>query len=155
MQRVWHRDQRKEDQDDAHWKGYKSAYNNSGKRCAWASLKIFITWTHGHGGCCHSERGYKYGQKRQGESFGRTKSYYEGTLVSTQRKESWHVTYSKFSTKVAKHGPIPRRFKRRYRRSKCGATGDFLGSHGQKRHNRNGKTVATPYEAETWELDTS
>ncbi|GFS07962.1 endonuclease-reverse transcriptase [Elysia marginata] len=31
MQRVWHGDQRGEDQDDAHWKGCKNAYNNSGK----------------------------------------------------------------------------------------------------------------------------
>ncbi|GFS26603.1 UDP-glucuronosyltransferase 2A1-like [Elysia marginata] len=30
-------------------------------------------------------------------------------------------------------GPIPRRFNRTYRRSKCGATGDFSRSHGQKR----------------------
>ncbi|GFR61109.1 eukaryotic translation initiation factor 3 subunit F [Elysia marginata] len=34
---------------------------------------------------------------------------------------------------VAKHGPFPRRFKRRYRRSKRGATGDFSRSHGQKK----------------------
>ncbi|GFS04545.1 retrovirus-related Pol polyprotein LINE-1 [Elysia marginata] len=31
---------------------------------------------------------YKYGLKRQGKSFGRTKSCYEGTLVSILRKES-------------------------------------------------------------------
>ncbi|GFS17129.1 hypothetical protein ElyMa_001489100 [Elysia marginata] len=45
-------DQREEDQDDAHWKGNKSAYNNSGKRSARAGLKIFILWTHDHEGCC-------------------------------------------------------------------------------------------------------
>ncbi|GFR89721.1 RNA exonuclease 1-like protein, partial [Elysia marginata] len=57
------------------------------------------------------------------------------------------------------HGPIPRRFKRRYRRSKCRATGDFSRSNGQKRKTTkiiiiNGrcrrKTVALIYEAETW-----
>ncbi|GFS07061.1 UDP-glucuronosyltransferase 2A1-like [Elysia marginata] len=54
-----HGDQRKEDQDDAHWKGHKGAYNNSRKRSARAGLKILIPWTLDHGGCCHSERGTK------------------------------------------------------------------------------------------------
>ncbi|GFS19375.1 hypothetical protein ElyMa_006871600 [Elysia marginata] len=31
MLRVWHEDQREEDQDDAHWKGHKDANNKSGK----------------------------------------------------------------------------------------------------------------------------
>ncbi|GFR66784.1 hypothetical protein ElyMa_005567700 [Elysia marginata] len=68
---------------------------------------------------------YKYGLKRQSKRFGRTKSCYEGTLVSIPRKEYWRATYSQSSTMVAKHGHIPRRFKRRYSCSKCGATGDF------------------------------
>ncbi|GFS13414.1 hypothetical protein ElyMa_001396600 [Elysia marginata] len=59
---------------------------------------------------------------------------------------------------VFKHGPVLRRFKRRYGRSKCGATEDFSRSHGQNRRTAlknytNGqcrrKIVATNYEAET------
>ncbi|GFR65590.1 eukaryotic translation initiation factor 3 subunit F [Elysia marginata] len=36
----------------------------------------------------------------------------------------------------AKHGPIPRKFKRKHRRSKCDATGDFSRSCTEKKSNK-------------------
>ncbi|GFS22744.1 hypothetical protein ElyMa_005116300 [Elysia marginata] len=74
MQRVWHGDQCEEDQDDAHRRGYKSAVLEQVSK--YSNLGHMIT---------EDEATLKEVQirtEKTRQSFGRTKSCYEGTLVS-------------------------------------------------------------------------